>query len=265
MPTAPTLLELQHRLEALLSLGGAPGFEADLERAAPALPITGDDRLTPPDRLAIYTRMIFVRIRDAVAEDFPATFATLGADAWEAIVARYLEAHPTNHPDLRLAGRFLPEFTRRTEASTLADLVALEWALADSFTAADAARLDAQTLQVLPVEAWPELPVRTVPSLRLLAPTSPADHARRDLLAGKATTLAPCDRFYLRVWRRELRVFLKRVDLLEHDGLQLASHGVSFAGLCAWISEREPERDAAEVAVGLLQTWLAEELLVAIP
>lgn len=262
MPTAPSLRDLQHELEAIFSLGGEADPADRLAEAAGRLPIGGDDRLTPADRLGIYTGMIFVRIRDAIAEDFPATRIALGDDAWEDLIARYLRAHPTDHPDLRLAPRHLPGFLRATGPGPLADLAELEWTLMDSFTAADSTALRAATLAELAPDAWPDMLVRATPSLRLLSPRSDVDRNRRRLLDGGEVELRPTSPFALRVWRRDLRVFHKRTDALEHGALELVRSGVTFADLCAWLADHD-EGDPSEAAVRLLQLWLADELLVA--
>lgn len=261
MSTAPTLRDLQHELERLLALGGDPDFRDELTHAAGRLPIAQDERLAASERLAIYTRMIFVRIRDAIAEDFPATYAALGDDAWETRIAAYLAAYPTDHPDLRLAARSLPKFFRETESSPLADLADLEWALADSFTARDASPLRAEALQSLAPEEWPRLRMMPVPSLRRLHANSAADANRKALLAGEALALEPTEPHRFRVWRRDFRVFVKKIDALESAALEAITPELSFADLCTWIAQREPDADPAQTAVALLQTWLRDEVL----
>lgn len=264
MPDEPSLLELQHRLESLFSLGGRPGYEARLETDAAALPIRGDERLSSAERIGIYTGMVFARLRDAIAEDFPCTVQLLGDD-WEPLVARYLEAHPTQHADLRLAGRDLPAFVRSTQPVPLADLADLEWALIDSFTATDSPVLRAEALQTLAPEAWPSLPLEAVPSLRLRKPTSSCDRTRRRMLDGEDAALESEEAFPLRIWRREFRVFQKRIDEFEFGALKLIAGGTTFAELCSWIAEQETQEDPSEAAVRLLQLWLADELLSAGP
>lgn len=262
MPTAPSLRDLQRELETLFSLGGEADHADRLRDTAPRLPIGGDDRLTPADRLGIYTGMIFVRIRDAIAEDFAATRTALGDDAWNELIARYLRAHPTHHADLRLAPRHLPEFLRATAPGPLADLAELEWALMESFTAEDSTPLRATALANLAPDAWPEMLVRASPSLRLLHPHSDVDRNRRRLLDREAVELGPTAPFALRVWRRDLRVFHKRIDAVERGALELARSGVTFADLCAWLADHG-DGDPSQAAVRLLHVWLADELLVA--
>lgn len=261
MPDAPSLRELQHELEILFSSGGKAGDASGLTRAVGTLPVAGDERLSPAERVGIYTEMIFLRIRDAIAEDFAATFAALGDDAWDQLIADYLDAHPTDDPDLRMAGRHLPGFLRATRAAPVADLAALEWALLDSFTAASAPLLCPEHLHALAPDDWLTLEVRAIPSTRILAASSPCDDARRRLLDGETVPLEVAAPVTIRLWRRDLRVFQKRTDAFEHAALERAIGGIPFADLCAWIAEERPDEDASQLAVKLLQGWLADELL----
>lgn len=263
MPIPPSLLELQHRLESLLSLGGSADGARQLADAAPGLPIVGDDRLGAAERLDVYASAIFIRIRDAIAEDYPATHAALGPEDWGAQIARYVEAHPTDHPDLRMAGRHLPDFLRACGPAWVADLADLERSLAEAFTAANAAPLRTESVQALEPGAWPDLWVRAVPSLRVLLPTTPSDEIRRRLLDGKPAAPDEGHCAPIRVWRRDLRVFQRRIEPLEERALRLLVAGVTFADLCDWIDEQDGERYASEIAVGLLTRWLGDELLAA--
>lgn len=265
MAHEPTLLELQHRLETLFSLGGAPGYEERLAEAAGSLPIHGDDRLDAGERLGIYTGMIFARIRDAIAEDFPATVAALGEDAWEPLLARYLDEHPTDHPDLRLAGRHLPFFLRSREPTWIADLADLELALMESFTAAGAPLLTADDLHTRAPEAWPGLFLRAVPSLRLLTPGSACDRIRHRLLEDQSPDLEAAAPTGLCLWRRDLRVFQRRIEATELGALDRVQTGIDFASLCGWIAQQGIEQDPSAAVVGMLQRWLADALLAREP
>lgn len=270
MPRAPRLRELQHELETLLSLGGDPDCEQRLGRAAPSLPIRSDHRLDGAARLAIYAEMIFIRIRDAVTEDFPATRAaiesTTGSDAWEPLLRAYLRVHPTSDPDLRRAGRDLPAYLRAActgPAAWIGDVAELEWALVRAFEAADAVPLAVADLEALPPEDWPALRLRAVPSLLLLEHAVPADTIHRRLVDGEPLPDPNEAGCRLRVWRQGFTVYQRRIEPIEQAALARVLHGTDFASLCEWLAERVPEGEASQTALRLLQSWLADELLAA--
>src|ERR1700676_3597863 len=55
--------------------------------------IAPNSRLTPFERLEIYNRQYWYRVLSALAEDFPALRAVVGAKAFDTISVAYLEEH----------------------------------------------------------------------------------------------------------------------------------------------------------------------------
>jgi len=222
--------------------------------------------MTQVERLDVYANMYFFRILDVLKEDYPVLLALLGDDAFHNFVTDYLLAHPSRHWSLRWAGERLPEFLRShaagRDAPHLADVAALEWALHDAFDAADATPLRAEDLAALAPEAWPELVLRPDPSLRLLDLATPASRIWQDVKAGREVTPPERGRHPVRVWRREMRVFHKDIDPFEHQALRMVAEGQPFAEICGQLAGRggDPSQ-AANAVVGLLRTWLADELI----
>jgi hypothetical protein len=270
MPTPPPLRELQLRLRALIfdHGDGTPAALARLERAAAELPIRGDDRLSAGARLAIYAGMHFVRIRDVLAEDFPATRIAAG-DSFDRFVGSYLRAHPTDDPSLRRAGRHLGAFLERHPEHARfpwqADLAKLEWAMIEAFDALDQAVLTAETLQELAPEEWPGLAIEPVRSLRVLDCAFPVERIRTDLLeAGPPAAWEP-EPTTLQVWRQGATVYHRRIGRPERRALERLGGGVPFAELCESLAAERSEAEAAGTVLTLLRAWLADELLVALP
>jgi hypothetical protein len=258
------LRELQLGLRRLIATPElAPGERASL---LDALPLRGDERLSAEERVAIYAAMHFVRIRDALAEDYPGLLAALGDERFAALAESYLRAHPTDHPSLRYAGRNLPSFLA-AQASLVpepwaADLARVEWALVDSFDAPDDCVLTRESLETLAPEAWGSLHLRAVRSLVVLELGFEVDTARERLLASGSAEVARTAQT-LRVWRQQFRVYYRRMDETEARAVErLAGGGLSFAELCAWLAEETEEAEAAPAALRLLECWLSDELLV---
>ena len=270
MTTPPPLRELQLRLRELIFRNGdgtAAALER-LERGAADLPIRGDERLSPAQRLSIYAGMHFLRIRDVLAEDFPATRAAAG-DEFDRLVERYLDAHPTDDPSLRRAGRHLPRFLERSPANPpfawQADLAALEWAMIEAFDALDEDVLAAAALEPVAPGDWPDLAIRPVRSLRLLELRFPVDEIRVDLIGGAPPSEAMPVELSLRVWRQGTSVFHRRIGEAELRALRCVGEGIAFGELCAALAAEQPADDAARQAIGLLRDWLSDELLAALP
>ena len=103
-----SLAELQRRLYALvvapsgvdeaLAEAGAQERRAALAlvRAAPGAPAI--------ERLEVYANAYFARIRDVLAESFPALQASLGAPLFHDLATAYLLSHPPSRPSIRRVG-----------------------------------------------------------------------------------------------------------------------------------------------------------------
>jgi hypothetical protein len=268
--TPPRLRELQQRLRELIFDNGDGSTEAlaRLERGAAELPIASGGGLSSAARLSIYAGMHFVRIRDVIAEDFPATRAAAG-DGFDDLVQRYLRAHPTDDPSLRRAGRHLAGFLERNPGEARfawqADLAALEAAMIDAFDALDQDVLTAAHLASLDPADWPSLRLEPVRSARLLALAHPVDEIRAELLAGAAPGAGAPEALTLRVWRQGESVFHRRVGTAEARAWRRLGEGAAFGDFCEALAADRSADDAAGEAVDLLRDWLDDELLVALP
>ena len=144
--------------------------------------IAPNSRLSAFERLEIYNRQYWYRVLGALAEDFPALEAVVGADAFQRISIAYLNAHPSRSFTLRNLGRRLPEwlaanpsFTGRRQLLAI-DVARIEWAFVEAF---DSAERDPLTLeQIATLDAGSRLALQ--PHLQLIALEYPAD----DLVLG---------------------------------------------------------------------------------
>lgn len=266
--TALRLPELQERLRALITDPATLDGPRDaLDEKVAALPIRGDARLSAAERVRIYAAMYVARLRDALADDFPALHRLLGEDAFDVLARAYVAAHPSDRPSLRDLGRHLPGFLRgdgRCQATWHAELAQLEWAMVQAFDVRDQLVLDRSHLATLPPEAWPELRIVPVDSLQLLALTHPVDTARERLLAEEQAGEIPAAVTLLRVWRQDLVVYVRRVPEQEMAALRWLYLGSTFADLCGWLDALTPVESAAtRDAASLLLRWVEDGLLVA--
>ena len=139
--------------------------------------IAPNSKLTSFERLEIYNRQYWYRVLGALAEDFPALRAIIGARAFEALSVAYLTAHPSRSFSLRNLGSNLvewlaanPQFASRRHRLAL-DVVRIEWAFVEAFDNAEYAPLTVE--QVATLEAGSRLALQ--PHVCLLALEYPAD------------------------------------------------------------------------------------------
>jgi hypothetical protein len=267
--SAPALHATQRRIASWIRRSSAP--EAD----AVAALLRADAERPPLSRLGVYANAWFVRIHDALHDDFGALAALVGDDAFRELVRAYLEAHPTTSPSLRDAGVALPRFLAAHEAAAgvraaapcAADLAALEWALVDAFDAPDAPVLDRAALAAVEPEAWDTLRLFAAPSLTVLSLRWPAHRVKQAFdadgaeAAHAAAAALSAEPTTLRVWRRDERVFHRPVTAPEPAALAALADGETFGALCARVAGEVGADDAVARVAGLLETWLADGVL----
>ncbi len=235
---------------------------ADADRLARA-----DTRLSAVERLDIYADMYFYRIRDCLKEDFPAVAAVVGETAFHNLITDYLLAHPSTHFSLRYVGRQLPAFVRQHALIErwpyLADLALLEWTIMEAFDAPDAEPITPTSLATVAADRWAELRFDATPSLRMLRLQWPVHEAWARTQREEDVSEVHAAPTVIRVWRQDLRVFHRPVDVTESAALDALTSGATFAETCESIAAVAGDAPPADRAVALLHNWLADGLLTA--
>jgi hypothetical protein len=132
-----TLLEVQRRMARAIMqpLTGA-------DRIAPntdARYIKPNGRLSPRERLEIYSRSYWFRVLDSLYDDFPGLRAVLGQRAFHRLSRAYLADCPSRSFTLRNLGSRLAEWLQRrpeyagSRYALAIDMVRLEWAHIEAF------------------------------------------------------------------------------------------------------------------------------------
>jgi len=108
--------------------------------------------LTAAQRIAIYQEMYPMRMRDALASDYPGLEHFLGTRFWDFVVA-YTRVHPSLAYTLNRLGDHVPAFLGRQQnfkpRAFLKDLARLELAITESFDSRESGRLAAEELEAI--------------------------------------------------------------------------------------------------------------------
>jgi hypothetical protein len=214
--------------------------------------------LSAEERVGIYSEMYWLRMRDALREDFPSIVRELGDEDFEVLVAKYLREHRSSHFSLAMAGRQMAAFleTMTVEgAPYLSSLAALERARTECFVAPDSAVLELAALQAL---ASAFATARLVPSASLQVLTLSHDVGSR-VSDGEANVEAR--KTHVVVWRRDWRVLHAEVAADEADALRRVLAGQGVAEVCEAFVEREDPASAAFAAIG---SWVSEGMMAAL-
>ena len=112
---------------------------------APVDVVTGDDRLSGPDRLGIYAYAYLSRLVESLQQTYPAMARVLGDEQFARTARAYVRDNPSRVTSIRYYGHSFPDYldNRATESvdAMLADLARWEWALAAAFDGPDSVAL----------------------------------------------------------------------------------------------------------------------------
>jgi hypothetical protein len=245
--------------------------EGLLGRSQDILPaVRGNARETAETMFGIYRNAYWARLAEALGNDFPGLKALMGDQAFDWMARAYIAKYPSRHPSIRWAGRrlatFLAEQSPYRDDPWFADMARFDWALAHAFDAADAPAAGLGDLAGVPAEFWGGIRLAFHPTLDAFRIITPVGEARPRLIENADTVLdraARCDRG-LMVWRIDLDVKFRAIDLLELAALQAMRDGATFGELCELVA-REIDPGAAPLrAAQILQGWLEWGLVASI-
>lgn len=255
MSAAPGLLQLQRQMSAHVLLGDAT-IQAQ---------IAGDASADSARRLGVYHDAYRLRLIEVLGNDFPVLKAQLGTEAFDALAADYLAAHPSRRPSVRHFGGAFSEWLREQSAQPpqCSELAAFEWAQGEVFDAADADVVLLADIAALAPQAWPELRLQLQPAARWLslhgnAPALVAAHAA-DKALPEAFHSAQATSWLL--WRCGFDVHWRSLAADEAAALQSARRGACFAELCEALAPWHAEAELPMRAASLLKLWICDELV----
>lgn len=227
--------------------------------------LRGDDKANEASRLAVYQQGYRIRLREALATEFPG-LALLAGRRFLPLLDDYVAAQPSTHFTIRWHGeglaRFLEHASPWCEQPELGEMAQLDWAISTAFDAADHDTVNTGDLAGVAPEAWAGLRLHPLPHAQLLRCTGNIDAFRRAADRG-----GPRPRLrrwrqarHLLVWRAALDVHYRQVASGELAPLRGALNGETFAHLCERLAERHGTAALPRMAA-LLAQWLDEGLI----
>lgn len=218
--------------------------------------------LTSRERAGVYRETYVLRLEEALESDYPVLRAYVGPEAFNDLVAAYLERWPSRSYTLNRLGDHLPEFladqAELPDNAFLADLARFELDVTDAFDAADAKALTVEEVGAVNPEDWEHAGLQPIPALRLRRFTYPVGkfkEAYRDELDTPALTPEPTR---LAVYRRNFKVFWLNLD---EPGFHLLSALAQGRPLGAAIEDACLQFNLDENRLfALFQEWISEGL-----
>jgi hypothetical protein len=240
----------------------APAARAAIGRSELGDLILPSRTLTALERIGIYHGMYLLRMRDALASDYPGLLHFLGEERFVELVRGYVEAHPSRSYTLNRLGDQLPEFISTAAGlrprGFLQDLARLELGITQVFDAAETAPLSAEAIAAVPAEAWERARLRPIAAARVLAfkyPVSDYQQAVRN-----QTPTPPIGRrdTWVVIYRRNYAVYHLELSRRAHDLLQALAEGQPLAEAVAAAQRgRRGAGRAADELFRLFRDWIA--------
>lgn len=209
--------------------------------------VTANPRMSAADMLQVYNGGYLQRLLEVMAGDYGAVRFVLGEDAFRDLVARYLAAHPSRHPNLNRLGRRFPAFVRSRRRLGnrvfLGELASLELALCVAFDAPEFRSLGTDALGRVPQDRWGQACFQPNPSVQALRFRHAVDVFYQAWKDGKAPAVPAAEPSWLVVFRHDQRVWRQRLALPQYRVLSALLAGRSMASSLALANNGEPVAD----------------------
>ena len=202
-------------------------------------------------RFSVYRNNVAVSLKEALETGFPATARLLGSENFNTVAQGYLRTHPPASPLMMLFGAGFADYIAAIPAlerlAYLTDVARLEYAMRQSYHAADADPLDPARLADLAPEALNRTRLLFAPSMRLVRSDWPIHAIRAKALAPDAPNPPGCAQPVL-ITRPE---YDPELDVLTPAAAALIAALQSGATL-GDASTRAPEADLGQILTLLL-------------
>jgi hypothetical protein len=214
---------------------------------------------------AVYQNNYRAQLVGCLQVSFAHLRAWLGEQAFLQAAVAHIDSRPPHAWTLDAYGADFGETLQQVfpDNPDVHELAWIEWALSESFVAADATPLSNGALQELD---WDAARLCLTPSLRYRAASTNADAIWSALAQDEPVPEAAMleEPGGLLVWRRDFTSQLKRLDPIEHAALLSLRADDRFAAFCAALVERLGEEAGVTKAGTLLADWLGAGIVVGV-
>jgi hypothetical protein len=177
MQRSPSLAQTERWMKAVVLHTGTAdqairSRPATRQIAAADMPVLPSKTLTAHERLDVYREMYWLRLREALAIDYPELQRYLGNEGFDALCDEYVQQYPSRSYTLNRLGDHLPKFLaeggfdRLKRRPFATDLARLELLMSEVFDSEEVPVLNEEQVARIPMEAWDGIKLRAIPALR---------------------------------------------------------------------------------------------------
>ena len=228
-------------------------------------------RAAPEIQLSTYIHAYAARLKEVLANDYPAVLMAIGEDHFSQLADDYIRANPSHFFSLRDFGCHLPGYVSGLrqrdpgyhDMPWLHELAQFEWTLGQAFDAADAPVITEQDMAAIPPQAWPELRFILHPSVHRLDLEWNIPEMWRSLtddqpieVAAVHDTTSP----WL-VWREQLVTRFRSMHTVEQSAFDALHEGRCFNEVCEVLATIMSEDGVSLHMASLLKAWITQGLI----
>jgi len=235
---------------------------AIIERIEPSLQCAAEQRMV------FYSNAYTMRLKEALSTDYERLHSYLGDELFNNLMHNYIDNYPSHHPSLRYFGQHMIELVEQLEPfkslTEVGEITRIEQAFANSFDSADCPGVTLNQLAQLDTEAWANLTLRLHDSVQLLVQKYNSFQIWQ-ALANEETPpqKTKCSSTWI-VWRKDMISHYRALESAELTALSVAMSTGSFAEVCEALLEHFSEQETPLKAVGYLQQWINEQMVIAL-
>lgn len=218
-------------------------------------------------RLAIYREGYYLRLLEALEQDYEVLRALVGEEEFDQLGRDYIHEYPSHFRSIRWYGKELADFLQKKKLTLnqlwLTEMAQFEWLLTEAFDAAASTVVTVEEMAAIPFKKWPKMRFILHPSLRqliLYTNVVPIWQSYKEdgvcLPLQKSEIAAPWI-----IWRKELEVQFCSLAADETYMLRALMAGAPFGTLCEGLSEWVEEQNVAMHAALLLKRFILDHLI----
>lgn len=172
-------------------------------------------RLDAAGMLQVYNGGYLARLLEVLEGDYGAVRDAIGTAEFRAIGARYLQRHPSRHPNLNRLGRGFPAFVQRQRRLPnrrfVTELATLELTCSLAFDAPEFEPVALEQFRDVEPSRWDVARLQANPSLAVLAFDHPVDEFYQAWKADAPQPVPAPDPSWVAVFRKNDRVWRQRL------------------------------------------------------
>lgn len=180
--------------------------------------------MTARERAGVYRGMYLLVMEEALASDYPVLKDYLGPESFAALVAEYVQVHPSRSYTLNRLGDRLPDFLRERDP-LLHAIARFELGVTEAFDAESSAVLTASDVMAIPPEDYAAVVLDPIPALRLLELDHPAHRFKAAYRDDQPYPPDEPDAAWIAVYRRDYQVFWDALDPAAYSLLKTLAEG----------------------------------------